>query len=172
LDVKSGKILNDIHTDYTSGPVCFTAHDTVLTASLNADSRYFREDTIREWNVASGRRARELDRVPQGIHSLLELSEDGNLILAYTGQEKPVEHFLQNEYLEFGVWDYRMGKLMATSGQIERPQPANSLEQQVGPVASFGSATDRIVLSGAGNRVLVWWYQSSRSFLIYDVPGA
>src|SRR5262249_8840141 len=49
LDVKSGKILNDIHTGYTSGPVCFTAHDTVLTASLNADSGYFREDPIREW---------------------------------------------------------------------------------------------------------------------------
>src|SRR5262249_22079504 len=144
---------------------------TVLTASLNAYSGYFREDPIREWNVASGRRARELDRVPQGIHSLLKLSEDGNLILAYTGQEKPVEHFLQNEYLEFSLWDYRTGQLIATSDHIERPQPTNSREHQVGPVASFGSATDRIVLSGAGNRVLVWWYQSSRPFLIYDVPG-
>jgi hypothetical protein len=172
LDVASGKILNDIRTGYIAGPVSFTATDTVLTASLNADSGYFREDTIREWNVATGRRVRELGGVPQGVHSLLRLSADGNLVLAYIGREKPVEHFLRNDYLEFGLWDYRTGRLIATSGHVERPQPANALEGQIGPVASFGSGSDRIVVADTGSRVLIWWHQSSRPFLIYDITPA
>jgi len=169
LEVKSGKILHDTRTGYISGPVCFTSKDTVLTASLNADARYFREDAIREWNVNTGRLVREFDERPQGVHSLLALSANGNLVLAYTGREKPVEHFLENEYLEFSLWDYRTGKLIGTSGHIERPQSSNPLDHQIGPTASLGSNDDRMNLSEAGNRVLVWWQKSSRPFLIYDV---
>jgi hypothetical protein len=172
LDVTSGKILNDIRTGYIAGPVCFTGNDTVLTASLNADSGYFREDTISEWNIGSGQRVRELESVPQGVHSLLRLSADGNLILAYIGREKPVEHFLENDYVEFGLWDYRTGKLITTSGHVERPQPANVLEHRVGPMASFGSGSDRIVVADSGSRVLIWWHQSSRPLLVYDITSA
>ncbi len=172
VDVNSGKILREIPTGYIAGPVYFTHRDTILIASLNADSRYFREDAIREWSVSTGRLVRKIEGPPQGVHSLLALSADGNLILGYTGLEKPVEHFLQNVYLEFSLWDYRTGKLVATSGYIERPKPSNSLENQIGPPASFGSGNDRIVVSQAGNKALVWWQQSSRPFLIYDLISA
>lgn len=168
LDVNSGKTLREIPTGYIAGPVCFTHNDTVLTASLNADSRYFREDTIREWSVGTGRLVREIDAPPQGVHSLLALSADGNLILGYTGREKPVEHFLHNVYLEFSLWDYRTGKLIAASGHIERPKPTNTPEGQIGPHASFGGGNERIDLSEAGNKVLVSWQRSSRPLLIYD----
>jgi len=170
LDVKSGKILHDIRTGYIAGPICFASNETVLTASLNADSSYFREDTIREWNVNTGRLVREIGGPPQGVHSLLALSADGNLILGYTGREKPVEHFLENEYLEFGLWDHQTGRLVATSGHIERPRPSNPLDKQVGRGhSSFGGGNDRMVMAEAGNKVLVWWQQSSRPFLIYDI---
>jgi len=169
LDVKSGKTLRDINTGYTAGPVCFTKNDTVLTASLNADSKYFREDTIREWNVTTGHLVREMEEPSQGVHSLLALSEDGNSVLGYTGREKPVEHFLENVYLEFSIWDYRTGKLIGTSGRIDRPQSPDSLDKHIGPIASFGSSNDRMTLPEAGNKVLVWWQQSSRPFLVYNL---
>jgi WD40 repeat protein len=172
LDVNSGNTLQDIRAGYTAGPICFSSNNTVLTASLNADSRYFREDTIREWNVDTGGLVREIAGPPQGVHSLLALSADGNVILGYTGREKPVEHFLENQYLEFGIWDYRTGKSVATSGAVERPQPSNGLGDQTGSHASFGSGNARMVLAGAGNKVLLWWHQSSGPFLIYDVPPA
>jgi len=119
--------------------------------------------------VSRQKLVREFDGRPQGVHSLLALSANGNLVLAYTGREKPVEHFLENEYLEFSLWDYRTGKLIGTSGHIERPQSSNPLDHQIGPTASLGSNDDRMNLSEAGNRVLVWWQKSSRPFLIYDV---
>lgn len=171
LDADTGKVLTTIYTGYIAGPVCFTKRQTVLTASLNADAKYFSQDTIREWDVDTGRLVRQIPGPPQGVHYLLALSLDGNTLLGYIGREKPVEHFLHNEYLEFGLWDYGAGKLFATSGQIDRPHPVDRREKKLAAdFSAFGSSPERMSLDASGDKVLIWWQQSTRPFLLYDVP--
>jgi len=171
MDVNSGAEFASIHSGFIVGPVCFTTQNTVIAASLNADPSYFADDTIREWSIPSGKLIREIKGPPQGIHTLLALSKDGRIIFGYTGMEKQVENFLDNDFLEFSLWDYKTGKSIGSSGHIMRPRPSSPLEKELGEgYPAFGSGKDRITPNDRGNGVLVWWQESTRPFVIYTIP--
>jgi WD40 repeat protein len=171
LDSETGEVVTKIHTGYVAGPVVFGPDNkTVLTASLNPDERRYKQDTIRIWDIATGRMVREIGNPPEGIHYTMDVSADAQLVVAYVGLEKYDRdaHGLRNIYRKFRVWDVTTGRVVATSEVFEPELP----EPHYG-VPDTHSEGLQLALSADGTHVLVWWSGIMRSspLLVYQVPG-
>lgn len=157
LDARTGQILRQIHAGYAIRPVCFGPDNRVLTASQAIDP----DNTIRFWDVGTGRLAREISKKPEGVHQILQLSADGRRILAYTGRDKAKSKFFDetyvvNEYVQFTVWDYNTGRVIVSSGRI--------------PVPNLNAYPNFLMLgiSAKGNRVLLSWGLGQWPVFVFD----
>lgn len=155
LDVASGKITTRIDTGYVAGPVCFTSDNKILTASLNANEKWYKEDTIKVWDAQSGRLLREIDNLPAGVHKELDVSADGRLVLGYVKLDKylPLQHYSELIYQKFRLWNLKTGEVIATSPEIDPNKTSN-------PV---------LRLHPTGSLVLVYSAPSSGAVIVFEL---
>lgn len=159
MDVETGETLAAVNTNYVAGPVLFGPANTLLTGSINNDRKGYSLDTIKVWDARTGKLLREIANPRAGVHYRLDLSEDGKLLLGYTGTEKPVENFVNVESQQFQIWDFASGRLIATSPRIL------PVEHVVFP--------PEIEISPDGKFVLVSWGNDSippYAPVVYEIP--
>jgi len=168
LEAQSGRTLAGINTGYVAGPVAFATEDTVATASLNPDPKFYGGDTIKIWDAVSGHLLREIANPPEGVHFEFAISGDGRIALGYTGLEKydPQLHDNFAAYRQFRVWDFRTGSILGTSNRFERPVAPNEWER-----GKFSAGNEGLSLSMnvRGDRVLLWWQRTWKPLTVYEV---
>lgn len=165
LDADSGEKIQAIATGDRAGPVCFAPGNAVLTAPLYSEphSRGLRRpEAVSEWDATTGKLIRRIASPGRDIHDDLALSRDGAVLLGYVGKEKSgfvlrdVE--VENRVLDrrFQLFDYKSGKVIATSPDLERGGCAYHMPA--------------FRLSPRGDRVLVYWPNSGCAPSVFEVP--
>jgi len=157
VNVASGDDVSSFSTGYVAGPVQFLSDAVVITASKNPDPDHFGDDTIKFWDVKTGRLLRQIANPDTGIRNELGVSSDGRRIMGYTGKERYNELTHDNEILEqrFRVWDSETGKVLATSPAILPMEFVYGLELR---------------LSLKGDLVLVWGINGKVLPTVYELP--
>jgi WD40 repeat protein len=118
MDVKTGRTLAGMNTKYFAGPVLFGPNETLLTGSMNDDRTGYKYDTVKIWDVQTGKLLREITEPRAGVHYRLDLSPNGKLLLGYTGTEKPVENFVTVDSQQFQIWDFASGQPVAKLARV------------------------------------------------------
>jgi hypothetical protein len=157
VNVVSGDEVSSFNTGYVAGPIEFLSDAVVITASTNPDPDRFSDDTIKFWDVKTGRFLRQIANPDTGIRNELAVSSDGRRIVGYTGKERYNELTHEHQILEqrFRVWDSETGKLLATSPDILPKEFIYGLQLQ---------------LSSKGDLVLVWGSNGKVSPTVYEIP--
>ena len=123
LDVDSGKTVSEINTGYLAGAVAFIGEDKVATVSANPDVKHFNKDTIKIWDVETGRLIRQISSEPGGVHDKLLVSADGRVALGYVGLDKLdgpwwTEQNNITVYQRFRLWNLSKDEVIATSPDL------------------------------------------------------
>lgn len=124
LEVDSGKTVSEINTGYIAGAVAFIGEDRVATVSANPDVKHFDKDTIKIWDVETGRLIRQISSQPGGVHDTLLVSADGRVALGYVGLDKLVGPWWMIErnnvtvYQRFRLWNLGTDEVIATSPDL------------------------------------------------------
>jgi len=85
LDVDSGKTVSEINTGYIAAAVAFIGQDRVASVSANPDVKHFDKDTIKIWDVETGRLIRQISSESGGVHDTVLVSGDRRVVLGYVG---------------------------------------------------------------------------------------
>lgn len=121
-EVSSGRVLNSINTGYLTGTVHLSADGTLLTVSADySHPDRSAKDTLKFWDVQTGKLIREIANSPEGIHYSLQASENGSVAVAYTGLEKTkgfLERVNVTVYQRLRMWDLATGKVLATTSDL------------------------------------------------------
>ena len=155
----SGQQLTAISAGYLVGTVRLTPDHTLVTVSGDDTRNRNNRHPMKIWDARSGKLLREIQNPDEGIHHVLEVSEDGRIAAAGIGLtvSKPAFLWLEgvtihkNDRLRF--WNLATGDVLATT-------PALSSE-------FAGSAR----LSRDG-RVAAAFAVNSGSILLFEVPVA
>jgi WD40 repeat protein len=136
-EVNSGRLANAINTGYLAGTVCFGADGTLLTVSGdNSHTTRSSKDTLKIWDVQTGKLLREIASPPEGIHYNLQVSEDARVAVAYNGLEK-TKGFLERvnitQYQRLRIWDLPTGNVLATTPNLLPMVQGGSPHFRVGP---------------------------------------
>ena len=123
LNVDSGKTVSEINTGYIAGAAAFIGENRMATVSANPDVKQFGEDTIKIWDVETGRLIRQISSVPGGVHDTLLVSGDGHVALGYVGLDKLVGHWWTDRnnvtvYRRFRLWNLGTDQAIATSPDL------------------------------------------------------
>jgi WD40 repeat protein len=157
-EVSSGRPLNSINTGYLAGTVRLGADGTLLTVSGD-NSRPERngKDTLKVWDLQTGKLLREIASPPEGIHYNLQISEDGRVAVAYDGLEK-TKGFLERVnvtlYQRLRMWDLATGNVLATTPDLL-------------PMVQGGSPHFRV--SPNGDVIVIYAIGLSRPLTIFEI---
>jgi WD40 repeat protein len=129
LDVDSGKTVSEINTGYIAAAVAFIGQDRVATVSANPDVKHFDKDTIKIWDVETGRLIHQISSEPGGVHDTVLVSGDRRVALGYVGLDKLVGHWWADRnnvtvYRRFRLWNLGTDEVIATSPDL--PQLVDS----------------------------------------------
>jgi WD40 repeat protein len=157
-EVSSGRLVNSLNTGYLAGSVCLGANGTVLTVSGdNAHPDRNGKDTLKIWDVQTGKLLREIASPPEGIHYNLQISEDGRVAVAYDGLEK-TKGFLERVNITVSqrlrMWDLTTGKVLATTPDLL-------------PTVQGGSPHFRV--SPKGDLIVIYAIGLSRPLSIFEI---
>jgi WD40 repeat protein len=157
VDVVSGDDVSSFNTGYVAGPIEFLSNAVVITASKNPDPDRFSDDTIKFWDVKTGRLLRRITNPDTGIRNALGVSSDGQRIMGYTGKERYNKLTHDHKILEqrFRIWDSETGKVLATSPTILPEEFVYGLQLQLSPKG------DLVLVWGRNGKVLPTVYQIS-----------
>ena len=159
IEVASGHEVCSFNTGYVAGPIEFLSDSVVITASKNPDPRHFSDDTIKFWDVKTGRLLRQITSPDTGVRNAISVSSDGRRIMGYTGKERYDELTHDNQVLEqrFRIWDSETGQVLVTSPAILPKEFIYGL---------------RLRLSAKGDVGLVWGSNGKVPPTVYEVPKA
>jgi WD40 repeat protein len=160
MDVKTGGVIAGVSTNYYAGPVLFGPNDTLLTGSINPDRRGYKYDSVKVWDIRTGKLLREITNPDVGVHYRLSLSPDGKLLIGYIGTEKARENFVDINSERFEIWDFATGKVVAQSPKI--PPLFKTAPH-------FGDFPPSLQLSPNGRYVLLSWGGHADP-VVYVVP--
>ncbi len=124
LDVDSGKTVSEINTGYIAAADAFIGQDRVASVSANPDVKHFDKDTIKIWDVETGRLIRQISSEPGGVHDTLLVSDGGRVALGYVGLDKHVGPWWMIErnnvtvYRRFRLWNLGTDEVLATSPDL------------------------------------------------------
>ena len=123
LDVDSGKTVSEINTGYIAAADAFIGQDRVASVSANPDVKHFDKDTIKIWDVETGRLIRQISSESGGVHDTVLVSGDRRVVLGYVGLDKLVGHWWTDRnnvtiYRRFRLWNLGTDEVIATSPDL------------------------------------------------------
>jgi hypothetical protein len=153
MDVSSGETLFGMNTKYFAGPVLFGPGDTLLTASINVNRKFYSSDTVKVWDARTGKLRREIANPGDGVRYRLDLSADGKLLLGFTGIVKPDGHFIVFDSHQFKIWDFETGREVVASPKLPGRE-GEAAQLQLSPDEGF---------------VVAWWNGFANP-VVYEIP--
>jgi WD40 repeat protein len=161
LDVASGHELRDIPTGYLPGGLSYAGANRVVTTTVEMPWKApFRVQTMRFWDVNTGKMTGDIEMAPDGIRGSLDVSANARRIVGYIGREygevtlTDPDGTIPISEQRFRVWETQNGRVLATSPRIMPNIPKRP----------------HLRLDARGELVLVFWSFHNSPILVYELP--
>ena len=140
IDVDTGKLKASVHTGSLADSVCFSSLDglSLVTIDFFMDEQKNRR-AFKVWNTHTGALVREIAGPRKELQGYVDISDDGSVILGCSRHYRTVidwegwRTFSDLDHQNFLLFDWKTGKIIASSSQLWPKRLVQHLRFQLSP---------------------------------------